>query len=61
MDILTMDWTMISKTDWIVSAVIVALIFAVCTVSVRYRDKLKDHELEEFEKYDGYKDKEDEK
>lgn len=54
-----MDWTMISKTDWIVSAVIVALIFAVCAMSTTYRDKIRKHEFEEFEKYDGYKDKED--
>lgn len=51
-----MDWTMISKSDWIMVAVIAALIFAICAVSVRYRDQLRKHSFEEFEKYDGFKD-----
>ena len=46
---------MISKSDWIMVAVMAALIFAICAVSVRYRDQLRKHSFEEFEKYDGFK------
>lgn len=52
---------MISKTDWVASSVILILLLAICVVAIIYRDKMKEHVLEEFEKYDGYKDKEDEK